>query len=103
MLDTARSQLALYRALGDEAETVRRIDQLPENEREDAAYMQFEKWLGPFLKMGLRIEVDERGNATLCHPKLPALRMAVPYEDERDKVIMLELQRRFQLETKSND
>ena len=71
---------------------------LLEEVREDAAYEQFGEWLGPLLKMGLRIDVDPEGNATLGHPRHPGLYMPVPNEDDRDKEIMLVMQRRNDLD-----
>ena len=71
---------------------------LPEEEQEGAAYEQLEKWLRQLRKMGLRIDVDEEGNATLGHPKPPGLRMSVPYKDDRDKKGMPEMRRRYDLD-----
>ena len=49
--------------------------------------------------MGIRIEVDEQGRTTIGSGPL---RLRVPYEDEGDKRIMLEMQRRFDI-SKSSD
>jgi len=79
------------------------ISPLPEEEQEDAAYAQFEAWMSPLLKMGLRIEVDEEGKTTIRHARFPALRLPVPYESEKDSAIMLEMQSRFELEKYGED
>ena len=48
--------------------------------------------------IGLRVFIDDKGNTSLGHRNLPALRLPFPYEDEKAREIMLEMQRRFELE-----
>ena len=47
------------------------------------------------LKMEQCIDVDDDSHATISHPELSALRLQVPHESEKDRAIMLEMQRRY--------
>ena len=47
--------------------------------------------------------MDENGDAHLSHRAFPALRVRAPYRDEEDKGIMLEMQRRFELDKYGED
>ncbi len=92
------SQVAIHTASAESKDASKRIEQLPKDEREDAAYDTVYSWLRPLLRLGLRIHVDEEGNASLSHPRIPGLRIPVilnPDEDTRQ--IMLEIKKRHDL------
>ena len=48
--------------------------------------------------VGLQLLIDDISCTSLGHRNLPGLRLPFPYEDEKDREIMLEMQRRFDLE-----
>lgn len=70
---------------------VKAIEALPEEERVDAAYERFAKILSPFMKLGLRVELADDGSPIL---RMGPLRVPIPLEDEKDREIMRELERR---------
>lgn len=98
ILDQVKAQLALYEMTAEADQVTEEISKLPEEQREDAAFRTAYRWLKPLLQIGLRIYIDDEGNTSIGHRNLPGLRLPFPYEDEKDRRIALELQRRYDLD-----
>ena len=49
-------------------------------------------------RSSLRVFVDEEGNTSVGHRNLPGFRLPFPYEDGKGREIMLEMQRRYDID-----
>lgn len=98
IIDQVKTQVALHEATTGASRAENEIMELPEEEREDAAYKTFFRWLVPLMRVGVRFYVDDDGTTSVGHKLAPGLRIPMPGQDERDRKIMLEMQRRFDLE-----